>query len=137
MVTYNGDYALQSPPSEESDGESELNVFSSEIPPPPLYTFHGESSSQFWVLLKDLMSVLDVSTEEDMLCLLSDASDASSQDVSMCTREVSVEDFLQRTRTITFCASLSNLPASGSTTKLVEYNCKVRALLNEEITSLV
>lgn len=85
------------------------------------------------------MNVLNVTSEEEMFCLLSEASDGEpspSQSVLTRTREISVDEFLQRTGTVTLCASLSNLPVTGST-RLVEYSYKVRALLNEEVTSLV
>lgn len=138
-VTYKGDAALESPPPAESDADSEINVFSSEVIPPPLYKFCGEPPDQLWVLLKDLMKVLDIQTEEEIMSSLSvmkEGEPSTSDKVLTRTREISVEEFLQRTKAVTFSAPLSNLPLSGCTTRLVEYSSTVQALLNEEVTSL-
>lgn len=139
MVTYKGDIALQSPPSFESDADGEIHVFSSEVTPPPLYTFCDEPTSQVWVLIKDLMNVLNISTEEEFfgrLALQPEDGPTSSQNIPTRTREVTVDEFLQRTKAVTFPVPESNLPLSGCMTRLIEFSNQVRALLNEEVTTL-
>lgn len=114
-------------------------MVSSEVIPPPLYYLCGEPPSQLWMLVTDLMKVLNVESEEDILQRLSTThpdEPSSSQDIPTQIREMSVDEFLQKTKAVTFSASLSNLPVSGCQTRLVEYSSKVRALLNEEITSV-
>ncbi|XP_026285579.2 uncharacterized protein LOC113211430 isoform X2 [Frankliniella occidentalis] len=141
-VTYKGDLALQSAPAVESDSESEIDMFSSEVTPPPLYSFCDEPSSQCWVLIKDLMEVLNIQSEEELMQQLNgNAQDRPTssqyQNDFVRTREITVEEFLQKTETVTFSAPLVNLPVAECKICLIEFNCRVRELLNEETTSLV
>lgn len=111
------------PQSDEEDVDFEM----SDSLLPNLYTLRGEPSSDRWILLQDLSSLLKIKSRDALLRQICPTSHAKT-----VLRELKMSDFLEQAHCCQFLNIGEKVNTRASKIALVKYTDKVKQLLNIE-----
>lgn len=119
-------------PDPEHNLENEdIEIECSEFPLPNLYVLRGEPSTDKWMLLQDLSTILKIKSKDALLKQITQPSSPTTNNKSVL-KEMKMSEFLEQAICCQFLNGNEKINTRASKVALVRYTDKVKQLLNVE-----
>lgn len=121
------------PDAEHSFADDDIEIECSDFPLPNLYVLRSEPSTDKWVLLQDLSTILKIKSKDALLKQITQPSTSTSPSNNKSVlKEMKMSDFLEQAVCCQFLNGNEKINTRASKVALVKYTDKVKQLLNVE-----
>lgn len=127
---YNPLEDVPEPDPEPRSEDEDIDFECSDLPLPNLYTIRGEPTTDKWILLQDLSTILKIKSKDALLKQIAQPSTSTSH--KSILKEMKMSEFLEQATCCQFLNGNEKINVRASKVALVRYTDKVKQLLNVE-----